>query len=103
LIWIEAMTKAAIILAGALVAAAILVTGHWQVVVSESLIFRLDRWTGRVVACNQLAGLAEAAKGREKLPLFWDIPCTSERPLPSNNIFDQLDPRPSANEFFPKR
>jgi hypothetical protein len=35
-----------------LVAVAVLITGHWQIGVAPAGIYRLDRWTGSVVACK---------------------------------------------------
>jgi len=45
-------TPVAIIIAGIFVAAAILVTNHWQLSGAQSDAVRLDRWTGDTVACQ---------------------------------------------------
>jgi hypothetical protein len=45
----------AIIIAGGLIAVAILLTNHWQVAGTGSVVVafaRLDRWTGAVVWCG---------------------------------------------------
>jgi hypothetical protein len=45
-------TPMAILIGAALVAAAILVVGHWELVMRpEGAVFRLNRWTGEVRAC----------------------------------------------------
>lgn len=48
----------AIIIAGALIAAAIALTNHWTLVAqhneNSTLILRLNRWTGSVVECVAL-------------------------------------------------
>jgi hypothetical protein len=41
-------TPKAIIIAGALIALAILITNHWQV----AGVVRMDRWTGAIYKCN---------------------------------------------------
>ena len=41
-----------VFMAGALIAATILITNHWQIGVAPGQVYRLDRWTGRVVSCN---------------------------------------------------
>jgi hypothetical protein len=54
------------VLAGAgLIAAAVLLTNHWQMqVVSGSGLFRLDRWTGEVTVCETKKEPAELPDGR---------------------------------------
>jgi hypothetical protein len=47
-------TSVSVIIAGALVAVAVLITGHWQIEVAPGAVYRLDRWTGDVAACNVL-------------------------------------------------
>lgn len=43
----------AIVIAGVLIAAAILITFRWQIAVnSDGGIYRLDRWTGQTRICN---------------------------------------------------
>lgn len=42
----------AIILAGALIAFAVALTGRWQVSAAPGGLYRLDRWTGAVSACD---------------------------------------------------
>ena len=44
-------TPWAIIIAGALIAVAILITEHYQLVGVGTVPYRLDRWTGRVMVC----------------------------------------------------
>jgi hypothetical protein len=57
----------AIIIAGGLIAAAIMFTNHWSLVVlhpdSPSDALRLNRWTGTVILCG---GLREGT---------WEMPC----------------------------
>jgi len=51
---------------------AILNTNHWQIGVASGQVYRLDRWTGKVVACNAM----RADEGN--LAMFVggsDIPC----------------------------
>ena len=45
-------TPAAIIVASIFIAAAILVTNHWQLSGTQTDAVRLDRWTGGTVACQ---------------------------------------------------
>lgn len=54
----EPMRALAVVIAGALVAGAILVVGRYQIVAAPGQVFRLDRWAGTVKACN--APLTEA-------------------------------------------
>jgi hypothetical protein len=42
----------AIVIAGALIAGAILITFRWEIVAEHGDVYRLDRWTGRIVECN---------------------------------------------------
>jgi hypothetical protein len=49
-------TPIAIIVGAALIAAAILVTGHWQIIpptgdLGAAVVLRLDRWTGTIEIC----------------------------------------------------
>lgn len=46
----EPMRTLAIVIAGALVAGAILVVGRWDVTQGQSVL-RLDRWTGDMAIC----------------------------------------------------
>ena len=41
----------AIVLAGIIIAAAILLAFRWDITVERGVVYRLDRWTGRVTAC----------------------------------------------------
>ncbi len=41
----------AILLGAALIAAAIAVTGRWEIALVQGATIRLDRWTGEVVIC----------------------------------------------------
>jgi hypothetical protein len=43
---------AAIVVAGLLVATAILIAFHWQISATPGYLYRLDRWTGRVITCD---------------------------------------------------
>jgi hypothetical protein len=45
-------TPMSIIIAGALIAAAILMTNHWEIVPTGFTALRLNRWSGSVVACR---------------------------------------------------
>jgi len=45
-------TQTAIIVAGGLVAFAILLSQHWQITSSVNAVYRLNRWTGSVASCN---------------------------------------------------
>jgi hypothetical protein len=64
----------AIVIAGALIAAAIALTNHWSLIgdpgSSPLTLVRLDRWTGTVVMC-----------GASVLP-GWEIPCPVVGPVP---------------------
>jgi hypothetical protein len=42
----------AIVIVGAFIATAIVVAFRWQIVASGGDVYRLDRWTGRIVECN---------------------------------------------------
>lgn len=42
----------ALLIGFSLLAAAILVTNHWQIGAAPGAVVRLNRWTGAVVACN---------------------------------------------------
>jgi len=42
----------AIVIAGALIACALLFVNRWQISGTNELIWRLDRWSGRIAACN---------------------------------------------------
>jgi hypothetical protein len=60
----------AIIIAGALIAAAIALTNHWALVAvraeSGDLILRLNRWTGNIVNC---VGLINPKRD------VWEVTC----------------------------
>ena len=45
-------TPVAIVVAAVILAAALLVAFRWEVVIGRGYPTLLDRWTGRVVACN---------------------------------------------------
>jgi hypothetical protein len=66
-------TPLAIIIAGALIAAAIALTNRWEFYPTPQggLDHRLDRWTGRVVVCG---GAIRPG---------WEIPCPSSFEMPS--------------------
>ena len=42
----------AVVLSGALIAAAVLFTFRWELAAFGGQAYRLDRWTGAIVACN---------------------------------------------------
>jgi hypothetical protein len=42
----------AIVIAGTLIAIAILVAFRWQITAGTGIVYRLDRWTGDIVACE---------------------------------------------------
>ena len=69
----------AIIVAGALVAGAILFVNHWQIAlgpvqkVPNPQVYRLDRWTGEVVTCSVLNPYASP------LDAGVEFPCESPR------------------------
>jgi hypothetical protein len=69
---INIATPLAIIIAGALVAAAIALTNRWEFYPAPQggLAYRLDRWTGRVVACG---GSVQPG---------WEIPCPTSFETP---------------------
>jgi hypothetical protein len=48
--------RVAIMIAGALIASAIMFTNHWQIGVAPGQVYRLDRWVGTVTACNAAPG-----------------------------------------------
>jgi hypothetical protein len=45
-------TPKAIIIVGALIALAIVITNHWQMVGIPTGVFRMDRWTGTIFHCT---------------------------------------------------
>jgi hypothetical protein len=48
---------AAIIIAGGLIAAAIMLTNHWALhTAGDTPVLRLNRWTGSIVACGGMLG-----------------------------------------------
>jgi hypothetical protein len=46
----------AIMIAGSLIAAAILLAFRWQITAATGVVYRLDRWTGHIVACELSGG-----------------------------------------------
>jgi hypothetical protein len=42
----------AVVIAGTLIAIAILIAFRWQIAASTDVVYRLDRWTGNIVACE---------------------------------------------------
>ena len=42
----------AVVIAGALIAAAILISFRWQLSAATGVVYRLDRWTGNVTVCD---------------------------------------------------
>jgi len=51
------LIAAAIIAAGAMVSASVLFLSRWSIVASPEAAYRLDRWTGAVVACHVSPGM----------------------------------------------
>jgi hypothetical protein len=45
-------TALSIVLAGALIAIAILIAFRWQISATTGVVYRLDRWTGHAVSCD---------------------------------------------------
>lgn len=44
-------TAIAVAIAGAMIAGAILIALRWEISASDNWVYRLDRWTGRTLAC----------------------------------------------------
>jgi hypothetical protein len=42
----------AIVIAGLLIAAAILISLRWEISAATGVVYRLDRWTGAVMVCT---------------------------------------------------
>jgi hypothetical protein len=42
----------AIVIAGLLIAGAILIAFRWQISAATGVVYRLDRWTGSVIVCD---------------------------------------------------
>lgn len=42
----------AVVIAGTLIAIAILVAFRWQISAATGVVYRLDRWTGKIIACE---------------------------------------------------
>ena len=40
------------LIAGALIAVAVLIVFRWQISAATGVVYRLDRWTGDIVACE---------------------------------------------------
>jgi hypothetical protein len=74
-VYAEMNQAAAIIVAGGLIAGAIVLTNHWEVIGTDRTL-RLNRWTGTIVACGPL-GLPPSLGGK----LNWELPCPSPIPL----------------------
>jgi hypothetical protein len=80
---------AAIIIAGALIAAAIALTNHWDILGnpdgSPLTLVRLDRWTGKVVLCGAAGGFLPG----------WEIPCPVPfGPVPPSSLAPTPSPSP---------
>jgi hypothetical protein len=45
----------AIVIAGLLIATAVMLAFHWQISGTDNGVYRLDRWTGHVISCNLAA------------------------------------------------
>lgn len=66
-------TPRAILAVGVLLAGAVLFSSRWQIGVAPGQVYRLDRWTGAVVACNL------RYDGDSNTSMFVagnDVPCT---------------------------
>ena len=44
--------RIAVLIAGLLIAAAILISFRWQISAATGVVYRLDRWTGNIIACE---------------------------------------------------
>jgi hypothetical protein len=42
----------AIVIAGLLIAGTILIAFRWQISAATGIVYRLDKWSGRIVACE---------------------------------------------------
>jgi hypothetical protein len=42
----------AIVIAGVLIAAAVLIAQRWEISAATGVVYRLDRWTGDILACE---------------------------------------------------
>jgi len=61
-----------LLVGAALIAGSIAITNRWQIAVAPAQIYRLDRWSGTVTACNAAPG------GNGNMALFQpgaDVPC----------------------------
>jgi hypothetical protein len=45
-------TPIAIVIAGLLISCAILIAFRWQISGATGVVYRLDRWNGRITACE---------------------------------------------------
>jgi hypothetical protein len=45
-------TAVAIVIAGILIAAAILIAFHWQIGAGLGFVYRLNNWTGHAIVCD---------------------------------------------------
>jgi hypothetical protein len=42
----------AVVIAGALIAIAMLIVFRWQISAATGVVYRLDRWTGHAIGCD---------------------------------------------------
>jgi hypothetical protein len=59
----------AIVIAGALIAGAVLFVFRWQISATPTVVYRLDRWTGRTVWCYRDAADARRPESTDVLDL----------------------------------
>jgi hypothetical protein len=52
-------TPIAIVGAAIIIALAIIMTNHWQLVAANGAVFRLNRWNGTVMICHLPQGLID--------------------------------------------
>jgi hypothetical protein len=69
-------TPLAIVIGAAIIAAAILVTNHWQIMRTQEalVVVRLNRWTGRIEMCMADLGATPSPKTLAGIQL----PCRPE-------------------------
>ena len=76
------MNAVAIIIAGALIAAAIALTNHWALYQNSDTLLRLNRWTGDVIVCGHSESDASKLSDEEltKVPCPLVIPPRPKAP-----------------------
>jgi hypothetical protein len=86
----------AIIIAGALIAAAIALTNHWALVAHNENLLRLNRWTGVVGMCVEAKPVAKGTEAYD--------PKTGERLMLRNNEWVNVGPnRAQRRRVDPRR